>query len=98
MGTLELGKEGRQKEKLLYLFVCVFHDGKKGAGLSSRSELFLSRTKHAWPTTTREYREASFSSGEKLKIFQDSPSHQIFARIHEVLNVGKKITNCTVCL
>jgi hypothetical protein len=25
-------------------------------------------------------------------------SHQIFRRMHEALNVGKKITNCIVCL
>jgi hypothetical protein len=27
---------------------------------------------------------------KKLKTFQDFPSHQIFVRIHEVLNVDKK--------
>jgi hypothetical protein len=33
---------------------------------------------------------ALFSWGEKLKTFQDFPSHQIFARMHRALNVGKK--------
>jgi hypothetical protein len=33
-----------------------------------------------------------------LKILQDSPSHRIFRRMHGALNIGKKITNCTVCL
>jgi hypothetical protein len=32
------------------------------------------------------------------KILQDSPSHQIFESMHRVLNIGKKITICTVCL
>jgi hypothetical protein len=41
---------------------------------------------------------ALFSWGEKFKTFQDFPSHQIFERMHGALNVGKKITNCTVCL
>jgi hypothetical protein len=41
---------------------------------------------------------AVFSSLKILKILQDSPSHRIFGRMHGVLNVGKKITNYTVCL
>jgi hypothetical protein len=32
------------------------------------------------------------------KILQDFSSHRIFRRMHGVLNVGKKITNYTVCL
>jgi hypothetical protein len=32
------------------------------------------------------------------KIFAQYPSHRIFGRMHEALNVGKKITNCIVCL
>jgi hypothetical protein len=32
------------------------------------------------------------------KILQDSPSHRIFRHMYGALNVGKKITNCTVCL
>jgi hypothetical protein len=39
-----------------------------------------------------------FSSFKIPKILQDFRSHQIFRRMHGVLNVGKKITNCTVCL
>jgi hypothetical protein len=42
--------------------------------------------------------ETEFSSFKILKILQDSLSHQFFGRMHGVLNVGKKITNCTVCL
>jgi hypothetical protein len=42
--------------------------------------------------------KAVFSSFKILKILQDFPSHQIFGRMHRALNVGKKITNCTVCL
>jgi hypothetical protein len=33
----------------------------------------------------------------KKKIVQ-YPSHRILGRMHRVLNVGKKINNCTVCL
>jgi hypothetical protein len=33
---------------------------------------------------------ALFRWREKLKTFQNSPSHQIFARMHGALNVGKK--------
>jgi hypothetical protein len=32
------------------------------------------------------------------KFFAQYLSHQIFGRMHGALNVGKKITNCTVCL
>jgi hypothetical protein len=42
--------------------------------------------------------KAVFSSFKIPKILQDSPSHQIFGRMHGALNVGKKITNCTICL
>jgi hypothetical protein len=31
------------------------------------------------------------------KIFAQYPSHRIFGRLNEALNIGKK-TNCTVCL
>jgi hypothetical protein len=34
--------------------------------------------------------EGVFSSFKVLKFLQDSPSHQIFRRMHEVLNIGKK--------
>jgi hypothetical protein len=33
-----------------------------------------------------------------LKYFVGDPSHQIFRLIYRALNVGKKITNYTVCL
>jgi hypothetical protein len=33
--------------------------------------------------------KALFTSIQKLKNFQDSPSHRIFIRMHEVLNVDK---------
>jgi hypothetical protein len=39
-----------------------------------------------------------FGSFKIPKILQDSPSHQIFRRMHEALNVGKKIINYTVCM
>jgi hypothetical protein len=42
--------------------------------------------------------KAVFSSPKIPKILQYSSSHQIFGRMHAALNVGKKITNCTVCL
>jgi hypothetical protein len=53
---------------------------------------------------TLEYKQgpttdmAVFSSFEVPKILQDIPSHQIFERMHEALNIGKKITNYTVWL
>jgi hypothetical protein len=34
--------------------------------------------------------------GQKKKKFAQYLSHQIFKRMHRILNVGKKITNCTV--
>jgi hypothetical protein len=42
--------------------------------------------------------KAVFSYFKISKILQDSLSHRIFGQMHRVLNVGKKITNCTVCL
>jgi len=33
--------------------------------------------------------KALFTSMQKLKIFQDSPSHRIFIRMHKVLNIDK---------
>jgi len=33
---------------------------------------------------------------QNLKILQNFPSHQILRHMHEVLNIDKKITNCTV--
>jgi HEPN domain-containing protein len=42
--------------------------------------------------------KALFTSHANPKYFLFHPSHQIFERMHEVLNVGKKITNCIVCL
>jgi hypothetical protein len=51
-----------------------------------------------WAFIERKMIKAVFSSFKISKILQDSPSHQIFGRMHEALNVGKKITNCTVCL
>jgi hypothetical protein len=45
-----------------------------------------------------ESTKAVFSSFKILKILQDFPSHQILGRMHGALNVGKKMTNCTVCL
>jgi hypothetical protein len=44
------------------------------------------------------YTKAVFSSFKISKILQDSPSHQIFRRMHGALNIGKKITNYTVLL
>ena len=41
--------------------------------------------------------KALFRSHSKSKIIQDFPSHRILRHIHGALNVGKKITNCTVC-
>ena len=35
--------------------------------------------------------KALFSSLPKYQIFQDSPSHRIFGRMHEALNINKKI-------
>jgi hypothetical protein len=32
------------------------------------------------------------------KYFLCDPSHRIFGRMYESLNVGKTITSCTVCL
>jgi hypothetical protein len=46
----------------------------------------------------RRASEGLFSSHANPKYFLFHPSHQIFGHMHEVLNVGKKITNCTVCL
>jgi hypothetical protein len=37
-----------------------------------------------------------FTFTPKPKIFQDSPSHQIFRRMHEILNIDEKKTNRTV--
>jgi hypothetical protein len=34
--------------------------------------------------------EGVFSFFKILKILRDSPSHQIFRRMHEALNIGKK--------
>jgi hypothetical protein len=34
--------------------------------------------------------EAQFSSPRILQKFSHSPSHQIFGRMHEVLNINKK--------
>jgi hypothetical protein len=45
---------------------------------------------------TGEKRKVLFSCFKVLKILQDFSSHQIFGRMHEVLNIGKKITNCTI--
>jgi hypothetical protein len=42
--------------------------------------------------------QAVFSLFKIPKILPDFPSHQIFRRMHRALNIGKKITNCTVCL
>jgi uncharacterized protein YcsI (UPF0317 family) len=42
--------------------------------------------------------EAAFSSFKILKILQDFPSYQIFRRMYGALNIGKKLTNCTVYL
>jgi hypothetical protein len=39
-----------------------------------------------------------FRSFKLPKFLQDSTSHRIFGRMHGALNVGKKITNCIVCL
>jgi hypothetical protein len=39
-----------------------------------------------------------FSSFKIPKVLPDSPSHRIFGRMHEALNIGKKITNYTVRL
>jgi hypothetical protein len=43
------------------------------------------------------HNEALFRCFKIPKILQDSPSHRIFRRMHEALNIGKKITNYTVC-
>jgi hypothetical protein len=40
--------------------------------------------------TTQETTEAAFTFYRKPKYFLFHPSHQIFKRIHETLNVGKK--------
>jgi hypothetical protein len=34
---------------------------------------------------------AQFSSRKFCKFFQDSPSHRMFERMHEILNIDKKI-------
>jgi hypothetical protein len=39
---------------------------------------------------------ALFSCKKICKIFQHSPSHQIFRRVHEALNIDKNKTNYTV--
>jgi len=36
------------------------------------------------------YAKVPFSSTSFCKIFQDSPSHRIFRRMHEALNINKK--------
>jgi hypothetical protein len=41
---------------------------------------------------------ALFTSPPNPKYFLFHPLHQIFRRMHGTLNVGKKITNCIVCL
>jgi hypothetical protein len=43
-------------------------------------------------------KEAAFTCHTYPKYFLFHSSHRIFRRMHEVLNVGKKITNCIVCL
>jgi hypothetical protein len=50
------------------------------------------------PQEGRYHAKPVFSFFEISKILQDFPSHQIFGHMHGALNVGKKITNCTVCL
>jgi glutamate/tyrosine decarboxylase-like PLP-dependent enzyme len=47
---------------------------------------------------TRSGAQAVVSYFKIPKILQDSPSRQIFRRMYRALNVGKKITNYTVCL
>jgi hypothetical protein len=42
--------------------------------------------------------EGAFSYFKVPKILQDSPSHRIFGRMHEALNIDKKIINYTVWL
>jgi hypothetical protein len=42
--------------------------------------------------------EAAFTCHAYPKYFLFHPSHRIFRRMHEALNVGKKITNDIVCL
>jgi hypothetical protein len=39
----------------------------------------------------QEVHSALFSSTSFYQNFRDSPSHQIFKRMHEVLNIDKKI-------
>jgi hypothetical protein len=41
-------------------------------------------------THATQHTQAVFSSFKILKILQDSPSHQIFRRMHRALNIGKK--------
>jgi hypothetical protein len=41
---------------------------------------------------------AAFTSYRNPKYFLFHLSHQIFKHMHETLNVGKKKTNCIVCL
>jgi hypothetical protein len=41
---------------------------------------------------------AAFTCHAYPKYFFFHPSHRIFRRMHETLNVGKKIINCIVCV
>jgi hypothetical protein len=41
---------------------------------------------------------AAFTCHVYPKYFLFHPSHRIFRRMHEALNIDKKITNCIVCL
>jgi hypothetical protein len=53
---------------------------------------------HALVLTVQLNYQALFTSYTNSKYFLLHPSHQIFKRMHGALNVGKKITNCIVCL
>jgi hypothetical protein len=51
-----------------------------------------------WNAVASGKAKAAFTRHAYLKYFFFHLSHRIFKRMHEVLNVGKKITNGIVCL
>ena len=55
-----------------------------------RGEIQASRTCSEWHNRLdRDFVPALFSSPKILQNFSDSPSHRIFRRMHEVLNIDK---------
>jgi hypothetical protein len=70
-----------------------------GAKVTADPAIFLSLSvSSAAASASPSPFQAVFTSFKIPKILQDSPSHRIFRRMHRVLNIGKKITNYTVCL